>query len=634
MHSMQVPPPQLAEQDEEGGRATRTWQFSKTKMCKFDLIGMCMKGDECPFAHGKVELKTLPDLTCTKLCKTLIQTGSCDEADCNYAHSKEELRATSTFHKTKLCRFSQIGHCALGNKCNFAHSRNEIRPLDDGPALPDGSSIGAQATQQNSWHQQQLQSVSFAAVQLRQNELTVQQELQHLQQQLVQQQLQKQNLQHQQHLQLQQQQLAQTQQQLLQQQEHHQMMALALQHRIDILKNSDSVPQTRAQYEVPTSVSATVLPGNLSRAEVQTPSSERPSRGYNAEPEELTSRRRGGRRGKAQAAKASSAAEAGSGKSSPVQGPATPGAVLRSSEPLAPKSPSLGPCVAAPSNLGRTGFSRVSSGQDLAGGVPGLSAVSESWRHQTLQVPSPVLTGPMPATKASASSSFGSSLSASSQLRRSMDRFSAISSAGTMDSPAYITRMESDFASKYTSLELELGPIRAALRPIQSAAGRLDLLGGGNDSDDELRDLYSNGQGPYGHSSSAGLVSFGGPALFGGGLRSGSFFGDADMAAGKSRTTLGGLGTPEAKGGCIDCAGSSGATSAGSSQVGLPSVGSSNNVSGLTEGTWDSSFYKDDSVWQVKNTFLNYTPQAKPIRSVRTAEGALYSLGSLLDDEP
>eukprot|EP00435_Cladocopium_sp_Y103_P056712 s375_g19.t1 len=107
------------------------------------------------------------DLTCTKLCKTLIQTGLCEDRNCSYAHSKDELRATrylaqravhqpsglekvgwsssleeddetlpclgvvtSTFHKTKLCRFSQMGHCALGSKCNFAHSEEEIRPLD------------------------------------------------------------------------------------------------------------------------------------------------------------------------------------------------------------------------------------------------------------------------------------------------------------------------------------------------------------------------------------------------------------------------------------------------------------------------------------------------------------------------
>mmetsp|Transcript_128960 Transcript_128960/g.234297 ORF Transcript_128960/g.234297 Transcript_128960/m.234297 type:complete len:347 (+) Transcript_128960:118-1158(+) len=108
-------------------------QFNKTKMCKFEVLGRCKKGRECPFAHTSKELKGLPDLRCTKLCKSLILTGICADETCNYAHSKDELRSTGTFHKTKLCRFMQTGHCALGAKCNFAHSSSELREADDSP---------------------------------------------------------------------------------------------------------------------------------------------------------------------------------------------------------------------------------------------------------------------------------------------------------------------------------------------------------------------------------------------------------------------------------------------------------------------------------------------------------------------
>jgi len=94
-------------------------------------MGKCTKGENCLFAHEKTDLRPLPDLTCTKLCKALIQTGVCTVPDCKYAHNKEELRSTSTFHKTKMCRFALMGHCALGDKCNFAHSPSEIRELDD-----------------------------------------------------------------------------------------------------------------------------------------------------------------------------------------------------------------------------------------------------------------------------------------------------------------------------------------------------------------------------------------------------------------------------------------------------------------------------------------------------------------------
>mmetsp|Transcript_158428 Transcript_158428/g.280917 ORF Transcript_158428/g.280917 Transcript_158428/m.280917 type:complete len:363 (+) Transcript_158428:51-1139(+) len=104
----------------------RTHQhFSKTKLCKFQILGMCTKGPECPFAHGNTELRALPDLRRTKLCKALILTGTCTRSSCSYAHSKEELRSTGASHKTKLCRF--VGNCALGAKCNFAHSDLELR---------------------------------------------------------------------------------------------------------------------------------------------------------------------------------------------------------------------------------------------------------------------------------------------------------------------------------------------------------------------------------------------------------------------------------------------------------------------------------------------------------------------------
>jgi hypothetical protein len=69
-------------------------QFAKTKMCKFHILNLCSKGTQCPFAHNKAELSPLPDLSCTKLCKTLLKTGRCDIPGCKYAHSGSELRPT------------------------------------------------------------------------------------------------------------------------------------------------------------------------------------------------------------------------------------------------------------------------------------------------------------------------------------------------------------------------------------------------------------------------------------------------------------------------------------------------------------------------------------------------------------
>jgi hypothetical protein len=66
--------------------------FGKTKLCKFHILGMCTKGTACGFAHSASEMRALPDLSCTKFCKTLINTGRCDDPNCLYAHNKEQLR--------------------------------------------------------------------------------------------------------------------------------------------------------------------------------------------------------------------------------------------------------------------------------------------------------------------------------------------------------------------------------------------------------------------------------------------------------------------------------------------------------------------------------------------------------------
>jgi hypothetical protein len=83
----------------------------KTKMCKFHIMGQCAKGEKCLFAHSQEELNALPDLRCTKLCRTLLKTGRCDAIDCTYAHSKEELR--------------QMGQTRL-HTSTYVH----VRPLD------------------------------------------------------------------------------------------------------------------------------------------------------------------------------------------------------------------------------------------------------------------------------------------------------------------------------------------------------------------------------------------------------------------------------------------------------------------------------------------------------------------------
>jgi len=75
--------------------------FQKTKMCFFHMQGRCERDQDCVFAHDCSELRPLPDLSRTKLCKALANTGVCDDPACTFAHSWSERRR---YKQTKLAR--------------------------------------------------------------------------------------------------------------------------------------------------------------------------------------------------------------------------------------------------------------------------------------------------------------------------------------------------------------------------------------------------------------------------------------------------------------------------------------------------------------------------------------------------
>lgn len=115
------------------------------------------------------------------------------------------------------------------------------------------------------------------------------------------------------------------------------------------------------------------------------------------------------------------------------------------------------------------------------------------------------------------------------------------------------------------------------------------------------------------------------------------YFNDADAGGGVSSSSLAGdygLGTNEQNGSNgtppTVCLPQPSFTADG----GRESTTTASLNDSLTTG-WDPSSFtgsftvdQKNDVWQVKNTFLTISPQVKPIRSVRTAEGALCTLGA------
>jgi len=108
-------------------------KLTKTKMCKFEIRGLCSKGTQCLYAHSAEELKPLPDFRCTKICSVMVQTGSCNNSGCTFAHSRDELRT-----KTKICRFFiETGSCKLESQCHFAHLPREAQDSTATPPSED-----------------------------------------------------------------------------------------------------------------------------------------------------------------------------------------------------------------------------------------------------------------------------------------------------------------------------------------------------------------------------------------------------------------------------------------------------------------------------------------------------------------
>lgn len=93
----------------------------KTKLCRFYARGMCTRGTACAFAHGDDELQPEPDLSRTKPCPVLLNTGVCEDPDCTFAHEQGEIR-----------RFPLVGGESLGQGLTRAASsmQRQIRTAE------------------------------------------------------------------------------------------------------------------------------------------------------------------------------------------------------------------------------------------------------------------------------------------------------------------------------------------------------------------------------------------------------------------------------------------------------------------------------------------------------------------------
>lgn len=142
--------------------------FYKTSMCKFHLLGRCMRSTSCNFAHSIEELRQPPDFSYTKMCQDFSSSGKCRWGDdCKFAHDFGELRTTcgpvarasrpeaeagsSISPATPAYTFAvpadDSQECVYAPQVDFGHVSTK-KPRGDPPAegylrqMPEGKSAG------------------------------------------------------------------------------------------------------------------------------------------------------------------------------------------------------------------------------------------------------------------------------------------------------------------------------------------------------------------------------------------------------------------------------------------------------------------------------------------------------------
>ena len=130
----------------------------KTSLCQFYLKGPCKNAENCQYAHGTSELRSISggsiaeiesatgskkSLFKTTLCAKFVTFGECPFGlQCNFAHGVKELQQaldastamqkdeedkvkSNPSYKTTLCKNYMSGHyCQFAERCQYAHGKH------------------------------------------------------------------------------------------------------------------------------------------------------------------------------------------------------------------------------------------------------------------------------------------------------------------------------------------------------------------------------------------------------------------------------------------------------------------------------------------------------------------------------
>jgi len=136
--------------------------LAKTKLCKYHILGQCMKGRGCQFAHHVSEIMVTPDTSHAKVCRNLINTGRCNEPGCPYVHNRQQLFDKPVgLSVSRLDQASRLCFATFAPRASACRSlKSQIPVADDKTQL----SLDAELTAPTVQHLQKKLSCDVAAL--------------------------------------------------------------------------------------------------------------------------------------------------------------------------------------------------------------------------------------------------------------------------------------------------------------------------------------------------------------------------------------------------------------------------------------------------------------------------------------
>jgi len=153
-------------QNKSGGQPTVNRLFVKTRLCRFNGMGICTRGSACKFAHTRDERRPLPDLSRTKLCGA---GAACENPHCRFAHTGRELRkldmrrpASPKRQASKTWDTASVGSTDTGSHSDASFTEYDSQPQmpsKEDPRSPAPPPVPAANTEQLATQQQALQHI-------------------------------------------------------------------------------------------------------------------------------------------------------------------------------------------------------------------------------------------------------------------------------------------------------------------------------------------------------------------------------------------------------------------------------------------------------------------------------------------